>query len=58
MTSTGAPVPGLPPDGPCPDCEAPAGRWCYAWCPRFRDDPDDPGIASEHAQAGDHPDGF
>lgn len=53
-----APAPGQdgdPPDQECPDCESPAGRWCYPWCPRFHDDPDGP---FEEAQAGDHPDDF
>ena len=26
-------------DEPCPDCEAPAGRLCHHWCPRYAEDP-------------------
>lgn len=45
----------LPPDAECPDCQSPAGMWCFAWCPRYAEDPD---RAFEDAQAGEHPDGF
>jgi hypothetical protein len=47
------PVPLVPPDEPCPDCEAPADRWCFPWCDRYRDYD----LGFEDAQAGDHPDG-
>lgn len=54
MTSTGAAtdgLSGLPPDEPCPDCEAPAYRWCFAWCPRYHEDP-----GPTPAETGDDPD--
>jgi hypothetical protein len=26
-------------DGPCPDCDAPAGSLCHWWCPRYTEPP-------------------